>query len=212
MPDTQPDATAHESYGSISFSPIHGQARPMFGSPLKHTDYIRVLIHTAELTRSLSQDHVFSKNQIFVGYMTHAQMAEAFLSPNRGGSVPITIEYVTGDEHLRDYPPERPSRNMFNTDVSDTLNRIIQECDNLAEASKGPAKRKAQGISNSLRNALPFIRDRMEDFLDQTTDDAKRDVEYFIAEQIRQAGLAQSLTLQQHEITALPDPNDATSA
>ena len=211
MPDTQPDAIAHESYGSISFSPIHGDARPMFGSPLKHTDYIRVLIHTAELTRSLSQDHVFSKNKIFVGYMTHAQMAEAFLSPNRGGSVPITIEYLTGDEHLREYPPERPSRNLFNTDVSDTLNRIIEECDNLAETSKGPAKRKAQGISASLRNALPFIRDRMEDFLDQTAQDAKRDVEYFIAGQITQAGLSQPPALQQPDIPALPDTNDSTS-
>ena len=198
MTDTDIKEQAHESYGAIPFTPVHGQPRTMFGSPLKHTDRIRVSINAAALARTLSEDHIFPKELLFSGYLTHTQFAEAILSLNRGPSVPVTIDFVTGDLQHREDPPERPPRYLFNTDVTETIERLIQECDELAGITKGPASRKAKGIAASLRNSFSFIRERMEEFLQTTADGAKKDLDHSIADLIRQADLSHLSALPEH--------------
>ena len=65
----------------------------------------------------------------------------------------------------------------------------MAQCDELVGLAKGPAKRKAQGIRRALENSMPFIRDSMREFLKNTADDAKTDVDHFITDRLKHAGL-----------------------
>ena len=183
------NGTTHESYGTIDFAPIHGDARTIFGSPLKHTDCIRLTINTATLSRNLGIDRIFSKDPVLIGYLSYAQLAQAILSTSRGPSIPLTIEYVTGDAHLREEPPERNVKNLFNSDVNSIIQNIMNDCDELAAITKGSARRKARGIKESIPNSFPFIRDVMEESFQNTAEDAKTDIANFLERRLREAGL-----------------------
>ena len=190
----------HESYGSITFTHRHSQPRHTFGSPVEHADLVHIEIHTASMLRSLNQDHVMSDRQIFSGHMSQAQLAQALFTMNNGPATPITIEYITGDTTRREEPPPpNDTAEQFENEVQALLDRVLAQCDHLANTTKGAIRKQALNIKHSLENNIPFIQQHMKKNLHHVADQAKREFDAYRERTIRQAGLETLSTLQQTE-------------
>ena len=173
---TEVDPTlAHESYGTITFSHQHGPPRNVFQSPTTHTDVIRIHISTASMTRTMSDDHILTHNPVFTGYLTHAQLADALFFMSSGQATPITIQFVQGDDRIREEPPRRDPALLLDTDLQHILADLITQCDELSDLTKGSAKRKAEDIKAALQNQLPFLADRMRETHQRIAQEAKQE-------------------------------------
>lgn len=87
----------HESYATISISrAAHGNARPLFGSNLKHGNSIYLRLNHAKKERQLSSDWIFSTKCIAEVEMSYSQFAELITSLNQGEGVPCTLRYLNG--------------------------------------------------------------------------------------------------------------------
>lgn len=197
--------TTHESYGALTITHQHGPPISLFGSPVEHSDVVRLEIHTASLLRSLHQDHILSDTPIFVGYLSHSQLANAlFALAPAGPPTPITIRYILGDKTFRNDPPPRDPRDLIDAEIQQSLHRILEQCDELIETSKGSAKRRARGLKAALENQIPFILERLRETHQQTADDAKQEVTAFIHRSLSQLGL-QALA-DDNRLLHLPGP------
>lgn len=193
----QSDKLQHESYGSIAFTHRHSHPKHTFGSPVQHTDLINIQINTATLIRSTSKDLIFDDEQVFSGYLSQAQLAEAMFSMNNGPATPITIEYVSGDTKRRqEPPPPKDTDEQFQQEVQALLYRITADCQQLADTNKGKIRQQALGIKHSLENNIQFIQQRMKEHLYHVADQAKREIDAHRERTIRQAGLDAIHSLQ----------------
>ena len=200
---TQQQEYEHESYGTITFSNQHGPPRNVFGTPIQHSDVIRVDIHSATLIRSLSNDHILNDEQLFSGYLSQAQLAQAILTMAGGPPTPITLQHVRGDTRLREEPPTRNRTELFDAETLGVLDELMTQCDELVEATKGTAHRKAQGLRAALENRLPFIANRMRETHHRTADEAVQEMNASINRTLRQAGLE---AIVNRPIPSLPEP------
>ena len=180
---------SHESYGTITFSRQHGPPRNVFGSPMEHTEVIRLEINAVSIQRSATQDHLLQDTNIFTGYLTHAQLAEALFYVSSGPPTPITIQYVQGDPAFREEPPRRNPDVLLDQDVESFLEDMTTRLDELVQTTKGPAQRKAQGLRESFRTNIHFIADRMRETNRRTADQAKQEFTAYIARTLTDAGL-----------------------
>ena len=179
MTEVDPTLT-HDSYGTITFSRQHGPPRNVFGSPTTHTDVIRLDINTAYIIRTTNDDQILSHKPVFTGYFTHAQLADALFFMSSGPPTPITIQFVQGDDRIRDEPPRRDPSILLDTDLQRILADLMTQCDELSDLTKGPAKRKAQGIKAALQNQLPFLASRMRETHYRTAQEAKQEFTAYI--------------------------------
>ena len=122
--------------------------------------------------------------------MSQAQLAQALFTMNNGPATPITIEHITGDTKRREEPPAPPNTaHQFETEIKTLLDRILAECNELANSTKGGVRKQALSIKRSLQNNIPFIQQRMKDNLHHVADEAKRDFDTYREPTIRKAGL-----------------------
>ena len=208
----QPPSSDHESFGTITFTHRHGPERHAFGSPVQHSDLIHIDIHQASLVRSNSKDQFFSNHPIFSGYMSHAQIDEALFALGNGPATPITIEFVAGDtKHRQPPPPPEDPAAQFDQEIDDVLKRILNDCDQLAETTKGRVRSQALSIKHSLQNNIPFIKDRLKETVHSIADHAKREFDAYRDRTIQHAGVntLNALSAPNHSLPATPFQHSA---
>ena len=173
---TQPTPERHESYGKMSFAAGQGSGVHLFGTSIVHSNYVIMEISTALLERNLSQDWVRSEDTLLRVAMSWDQFAAAVIGAGQGGSTPVTLQYVRGDERPREDPPKPRHREQFREELEAQLSGVLEELEEIAQGATGRLRRRLKGLGDRLRNQLPFLRDQFQRHTNRTVVEARADL------------------------------------
>lgn len=88
---------SHPSYGMVSLSQIsHNSGAQLFGSGIRHTNYMELKINHAERIRDPYGEHYFGKNRIITISLSPAQLSGLLTRTNTPG-IPCTITFTEKD-------------------------------------------------------------------------------------------------------------------
>ena len=199
----------HESFGVLNISRVQVSGNmPLFGSSIEHNNLIMIEVKTAFRDRHLHQDWIHSDKLLLRASMSPSQFADAITSLNAGTGTPITLEYVTGDDHHREEPPRPQKHQQFQSELGETLAEALQLTDELIAETKGRIRRKAEAVKRHLASNMPFVETQFARQMDKTVTEAKAEIEAFATMRERATG---ALALEQNSPPSLPQPQEDSS-
>lgn len=186
----------HESYGVIEIARAQVSGGiPLFGSSILHRNVIHISIQTATLDRGLNRDWIHGCKHIVDFKMSPTQFADAITSLNVGGGIPITLDYVIGDEKsCRDEPPYESKTRTFNKEFEQDCKDLAKRFDatiKLAEETHAQKRliTEIQMLRQTIASNLPFINNSFTEQMEHTVKEAKGEVEAFVENTIRSCGI-----------------------
>jgi len=196
----------HPAYGTVSLGRISGNTR-LFGSDIKHLNWVHLTIKTAKLRRDLHRDWIHGEDEIIEVWLSPVQLAEAMFSMNHGDGVPCTLRYYRNKKGKLEQPdidsmPKAADADTFKEEAKEMLAESVQymkdvskKLDEMIEA-KGAKKSdikelkaKVDKAKQHLVSNLPFTEESFAEALDQKTMRAKAEVEAFAESKLRALGL-----------------------
>lgn len=192
------DKDIHPSYGLISFSRVScNPPMALFGSSIKHSNPIRMVIYHAEQSRNINHDWHYSDGRIVEIEMSQSQFADAITSLNMGDGVPCTIRFTEMDGYM----PEckftskiEQYKREFSTQLSDTeiqLSKGIETVQEIFDTKKSLSKADKETILNILQAAkrevgcnAEYVLDSFTEQMDKTVKEAKGEIESFVQNQV----------------------------
>ena len=181
----------HPSYATVSLGRIpFGTSKSLFQSDFEHHQTVTLEIHTAEVLRTNSEDHVMSKDRLILVEMSPLQLADLLTGFGATGPVPATLRFVVGDRVTRPDPPPRNVASDFSDEHRQALDDIIASVDELIRHPNlsVAARRKAQGIKSALVNRLPFVAQQFEKHVQHTVADARASITAYAEQREQHAG------------------------
>ncbi len=197
----------HPTFGMAALhkSSCGGDGINLFGSSVRHHNFITLTISQAERVRSLHSERAFSGKMIAEIRLSPVQLSELLTSINSIG-VPCTLKYYRGPEgKLIDAgeSPETPrARKTYDEFKAHTktavaeMRQLQKRLRRLAEAGKPVGKRALEQLAIDMGVAaqqvdanMPFIMDRFSDACEETVRDAKGEIEAFIGAKIEATGI-----------------------
>lgn len=197
--------TTHPSYALISASRVHsGGAAPMFGSRIRHRNYIILSIEEAEDHRSLNRNWRHGRKQIIQLRMSETQFASFITSLNVGGGTPCTIERRDGRQV--EPPPFHDERSIVKDEFKKKTKEVAATLDEaearLQELLKPGSKinkaelqlllKDIEKAKREVRSNLPFVEEQFEEAMEETVGEAKATIEAFMMDTASRMGLSQS--------------------
>jgi len=174
----------HPSYGTLSISKVHGHESPCFGSPILQGNTIHITLSQASLTRSLHEDRIYPKKELFRVEMTPQQFTDMLTSPNTGSGTPVTILRVLGEQV--EPTPFISKLQQFDAELKHSIKEIHHEAKTglaqiveLIGKSKLPQKEKThitrlvESLNQSIESNLPFLSTIMAEEMDRVVGEAK---------------------------------------
>lgn len=190
---------SHPSYGQICFNRTESTGERFYGSELSQRSYVSLEIHESEIYRSLNADRYHPRKNIIRLRMSNAQFAELITSFNRGSGTPCTIERIKGEGfdlpeaesrkevHSREFQERMKA---FASNNVNTMNEILELSKGLSAKRREEIKRKLQRINSEVASNIPFFADQFQEHMDKVVNDAKCEVEGYVENKIRSAGLS----------------------
>ena len=180
----------HESYGTIVFSRVTMPETPLFGSSILHSAGVAMEVHTADRDRHLSSDWIHSDKLLLRAIMSPNQFVDSITRLNQGLGAPITLEYVIGDAtYGRGTPPAPRTQAHFDREANASIQELSDRMDELVEATKGSARRKAEALKQQLVSNLPFINTQLKRQMDRNVTEAKMEFEAHVSTRLEELGL-----------------------
>ena len=195
-------AETHPAFGMISLTRTTcSPAAVLFGSAVRHGQFIAITIKEAQRCANSSNDWYFGRKELIRVVISGTQLGDMLTSMNVGDGVPCTIERFNGEG--------RPRIEEFNTiqaeaqaQMSDQLDRTFEKSKDLLEKArtiveKGAPKKAdkeellslltqlSYGIGSNIKFAGKCFDEKVEKMVTQ----AKGEVESFISNKIHSAGL-----------------------
>jgi hypothetical protein len=186
----------HPAFGQIVASRIQGE-KVLYGSDLKHRNFVTIRITGSELHRSNSKDWNFERQQYVEVALSEAQWATFVSSMNMGGGTPCTL-VTMGGKSIPQLPDPESRREQFNGELSDTMR------DALAQLQAMRAELADAKISATLRNSMtsridmaiqeitknvPFVAEQFDRHLEQQVERAKTEINAYATVTLMRAGL-----------------------
>jgi hypothetical protein len=192
----------HPAFGMISLTRTTcSPAAVLFGSAVRHGQFIAITIKEAQRCANSSRDWYFARKELIRVVISGTQLGDMLTSMNVGDGVPCTIERFNGEG--------RPRIEEFNTvqaeaqaQMSAQLDRTFEKSKDLLEKArsiveKGAPKKAdkeellslltqlSYGIGSNIEFAGKCFDEKVEKMVTQ----AKGEVESFISSKIHSAGL-----------------------
>ena len=182
---------AHPAYGMVSFSRVTcTPAREMFGSNIKHGNYISLRIKRARKGRSLNREWFFGRERMIEVNLSEAQFAEMITSMNVADGVPCTIAWTPEDGMIKLPPKKETTNETFQRELKQKLANIDQQCKdvykfalevaNAKSAKKSDRQELANKISSlqaDIFSNIPYVASAFEKTMEKTVTAAKAEVE-----------------------------------
>ena len=199
----------HPSFAMISLSRwTSGGGHSFFGSSVEPHAGVSLSIRRGEKHRSLGNYWYHATEEIIEVNMTEAQFSEMITSFNIGGGIPVTLSHIS-KKTIQDLPdgmipecPEINERKTVESEFKALMTRCAAEVAKLVETAKtyqdkptiNKADRKvftdlAHSIQCVIENGLPFIQGQFNEAMDKTVTHAKADVDSYMSNLLRQAGM-----------------------
>lgn len=189
--------TKHPSYGTVGFSRVMRSGETaLFGTDIKHSNTIRLVIREAELIRHLNRDDYFGNKEIIEVEMSYYQFADAITSLNQGTGVPCTIRWREGVGQIEECPFES-KKEIFNREFSEHLgvtnekaNSLIEntlellEKKSLTKADREELIRRLTNLKAEINGNSEFVLKQFTRTTEQITTDSKAEIEAFVQNKI----------------------------
>lgn len=188
----------HPAFACISANRVSGNA-VLYGSDFVHQHYVTIRIARSRLRRTLSNDwhHGDSRPYIEVK-MSEAQWAHFVSAMNVGSGTQCTL-YSRNGEDIPGLVEPVDRRAQFAAEADERMQRAVQALKDAAEAVResGLSQKKQQALLGALDRAsanigcnLKFVADQFSEHMERTVEQAKSEVDGYIAGATRQLGLA----------------------
>jgi len=210
----------HPSYGLARFTRgSSARGIPLFGSSIQNKHTITLDIFRAEHKRDLSNDWYDSKENLIQIEMSQNQFAELLTNMNHGEGVPVTIRHINLERYPE--PPFIAKADLFkgefankmhnhSVDLKRGLEKTVDILQSKTTISKGDRELILKEIStvfSMLESSIPFTNNQFIEAIEQTVTEAKSEIEAFVENKIRSAGL-EALGFNRADNTPLIDNND----
>jgi hypothetical protein len=190
----------HPAYGMIGVSRISGHAN-LYGSDFSHNHFVAIRINKSHVTRSLSHDWPFAKEEIIEVFLSEAQWATFVSSVGIGSGVQCTLHHLNGQ-----VVPELPTpASMQKTFDAELTSHMVEASSQLSKAQElirtsklsKTAQDEVLSVLNSAKQNisvnLEFVAESFGNHMEKTTEKAKVEVNAYITQMVNRAGIT-SLT------------------
>lgn len=127
----------HPAFGQIAASRVSsGQGQWLYGSDFKHRHFMAITISRSEMTRSLSSDWPFPRQEIIRVAMSEQQWATFVSTPNTGSGACCTLERLEG-QMIPELAGINDRRDQFAEEMRKTLDRPVKAMQDLHAAIDG---------------------------------------------------------------------------
>ncbi|NQT03561.1 MAG: hypothetical protein HQ580_16150 [Planctomycetes bacterium] len=191
----------HESYGLVGVSRRTGDPGSLFGSSIRHHNYVALTIKRAELSRDLHRNWYFGHEALIEVEMSNTQFAELITTMNIGDGVPCTIRHIGYETMER--PPDVQQQQIFEDEFKADMQKVgnkVSSAIKKAEALlniKGSIKKADRQEIVSLLNSIaqdinlnmPFVQTQFNKAMDKTVSEMKGEIEAFVTNKITSLGI-----------------------
>lgn len=185
----------HPAFGQIRVSKPSGH-KVLYGSDFVHHNYVTIEIGTSEHHRNLSHDWHFSNHEIITVALSEAQWATLVSSFGSGSGVPCTIEHIRGEQKpgikLRDITQIHWNEIAASqTNAERSLDDLIKQIDSMKISGKAKEtlRRYVDAAIRELTSNAKFRLDAFGKYMEETVEKGKVEVEAYINNAIRRAGI-----------------------
>jgi len=193
--------TTHESYGLVGVSRRTGDPGNLFGSSIRHHNYVALTIKRAKDNRDLHRNWYYGYESLIQIEMSNTQFAEMITSMNMGDGVPCTIRHVE-QERMED-PPGISQRQVFEDEfkadvqkvgnkISSAVNEIgtiLSDKRNVKVSDRKKILGLLESIAQDINSNMPFVQTQFNEAIERTTLEAKGEVEAFVTNKITSLGI-----------------------
>jgi hypothetical protein len=192
----------HPTFGMVGFHRQTGGNLNLFGSSLRHNNYIAMTVKTASKRRGLHQDWIHGVDTIVELILSPNQFADLLTTMNVGDGVPCTLSFLPGVGDLGACPEVQPRQifeREFEADVRKVMTdarEIVREVSALFDAKANITKSDRASIIEKLRmlmqhieSNMPFVQSQFNESMDKTVTEARAEVEAFVSNKIASLGI-----------------------
>lgn len=211
--DVMGDCYAHPTFGIISASRIQGGSGILFGSSVKHHNFIRIEISHAELWRNLNEDRIHDRQKIVEIDMSPTQFADMITGLNVGCGTPCTLRYITESKGEQDLwkiePPFQNKVEQFNNEFETDMKELSKEFDSVISlANETHAQKRLikelELLKSRMAGHAPFVAKQFAEQMGKTVKEAKGEIEAFVNHTVTSYGI-EALRKQAPQIAETTD-------
>jgi len=181
-----------KSYGVVGLTRWSSSKNEnFFGTDVKSSTGVKLSISQANIRREGSQDYIFDEQLLIEVELSPIQFADMVTNMNVGCGVPCTIKAFKTDEKIEHYKYEvtEPKVDLFKKEYNEKISsskRLIKNAQDIIKTSKLSKKEQESignllfSIGNEIDSNSHFIRKQFEEFIDLSTMEAKKNVDYHI--------------------------------
>lgn len=190
----------HPAYGMVSISRVQSNGTILFGSKIKHNDYIKLEITKAEKEKDIYSEHYFPKKTIISVNLSAAQFANMLIQSNTTG-VPCTINYIQDEGSIDSLKELKPLKTEMEKDTWEALEKLKERSLKLTDilrhdfkgkvkiAQKEEVKDLSIQISNSINSNLDFLYSRHVNKLEKVGSEIIAEAEARISSLVHETGI-----------------------
>lgn len=194
---------SHPSFGLLGFNRVQcGEAMPLFGSDLKHSNVIEMRLFHAARKRGLNRDWNHASERIVSVYMSQNQFAEMITSLNVGDGIPVTINYTERDGRIEE-PDFRSVTELHEREFAQKAKELTEKTDvfmqeaeeilsgtgTVKKADRERLLRSLKMMRQDIQSNMPFMETQFHKAMDKVVVDAKGAIEAFYQHRVTEAGL-----------------------
>jgi hypothetical protein len=190
----------HPSFGMISISHVgSSQAKRLFGSGIKHSNFVEISISTAEQEENSYSTHYFPRKKLISVYLSAAQFTGLLTRPNTTG-IPCTIHYKE-DQGIIEHPPDKHVREKMLSDIKKEYYELATAVKSLKEeidedlkgqvsaTKKQKIKDNVSKIYQDVASNLKFLMEQQIKTLENVETEIQVEAESSINSMIRSLGI-----------------------
>lgn len=195
----------HPSYGQLSFSRRTSDktgAITLYGSSVRHQNTITMTVVRSDKYCNEFNELFFGHNQPLIEVeMSQSQFSEAITSMNIGSGVPVTLKTIMGrimpdclEKSIRQKADEN-LKTRFNKiakrlkDSMDQIEEITNQKGTIKKADKATIRKKYEYFITEISSNLPFLKECIDELVDDSIKQAKDEVEAFWLNKINSLGI-----------------------
>jgi predicted transcriptional regulator len=190
----------HPAYGMINIARVLSSGTVLFGSRIKHNNYIRLEINTAEKTRDAYSEYYFPKKTVVSVQLSAAQFANMLVKSNTSG-VPCTIEYTEKDGRIESLQKLDSLKTEIKNDTTKELQKIQSLTKQLSDivttdfkgvinkAKKDEIRDLVIQINNGINSNLDFLFERQVSKLEKVGSEIIAEAEARITSLVHETGV-----------------------
>jgi hypothetical protein len=190
----------HPSFGMISISHVGcSQAKRLFGSGIKHSNFVEIEIYTADQEEDSYNTYYFQRKKLISVYLSAAQFTGLLTRTNTIG-VPCTIHY-TKDDGIIEHPPDKHVREKMLSDIKKEYYELASVVKSLKEeinddlkgqvsaAKKQKIKDNVGKIYQDVASNLKFLMEQQIKTLENVGIEIQAEAESSINSMIKSLGI-----------------------